>query len=129
MSGEAVSRALASPNAGTRLEAEVALALRRVGIEVTGFDRRVFDPARNRLAGQVDVETGAALIEVTTSPNGKLEQVADTLRAPLVNPDGKAVVLYAPNYGRAAGQAVMRAGVHLARTPEQLVAVLRALGD
>ena len=45
-----------------------------------------------------------------------------------MNPDIKAVVLCAPNYGARAGQAILQKAAYVARTLGQLIDLVRRLG-
>jgi hypothetical protein len=65
---------------------------------------------------------------VTVQRDGKLTQVKAFINDPLMNPTGKPVILYAPNYLRTAGKAVSDAGASVVRTPQALINLLRTKG-
>src|SRR5207248_2131553 len=67
--------------------------------DLVDFNRQV---GPNGATGEVDVETTRAIIEVTTRRTGKLKQIQKLLSHPDMNPLGKPVILFAPNYGRTA---------------------------
>lgn len=48
---------------------------------------------------------------------------------PDINPNGKPVILYAPNYRFMAGKDIVDTGGLLARTPAELIALLQSLRD
>ena len=73
------------------------------------------------------METNRAIIEVTTRRTGKLQQIQKLLSHPDMNPLGKPVILFAPNYGRTATQDITNAGALVVRTQEELLRVLAAL--
>jgi hypothetical protein len=119
-----IDEAAAAPDPDLALEGTVAQAIRE---QVTAFRTRV---GPDGSVGEVDVTTDAALIEVTTAPRGKLSQVLDYLNNREMNPDGRPVILYAPNYRtRAAQQAIRDAGAHLVQSPEDLQRLLRQLRE
>jgi hypothetical protein len=120
-----IEEALASSNPGTKLEGQVAQGLKDAGFEVESFQREV-GPGGS--VGEVDVETPNAIIETTLSPSGKLGQIDKLINNPEMNPTGKPVILYAPNYGGAATDAVVGAGASVAKNMDQLTALLSQLG-
>ena len=103
------------------LEGEIAMA---VAGDLVDFNRKV---GPNGATGEVDVETTRAIIEVTTRRTGKLKQLQKLLSHPDMNPLGKPVILFAPNYGRTATQAIINAGAIIVRTQEELLRVLATL--
>ena len=58
---------------------------------------------------------------------GKLKQIQKLLSHPDMNPLGKPVILFAPNYGRTATQDITNAGAIIVRTQEELLRVLATL--
>lgn len=116
----AIEKACASPDRAVRLEGQAAKAIRS---DVTGFQKKVIDPATGRTVGEIDVETPHALIEVTNIRGGKTGQLENYLK-PEVNLEGKSVVLYAPRYTKAGEnslEGLYEQGLaFVARTEEQL---------
>jgi hypothetical protein len=74
--------------------------------------------------GEVDVETSKAIIEVTTRRSGKSRQIRKLLANPAMNPAGKPVILFAPNYGPHATKNISDLGVVVVHTIEELLGVL-----
>jgi len=93
-------------------------------VELVDFNRKV---GPNGATGEVDVETSRAIIEVTTRRTGKLKQMQKLLSHPAMNPSGKPVILFAPNYGRSATEDIINAGAIVVRTQEELLSVLVTL--
>lgn len=120
---EAIKKALGSADKDKKLEGEVADSIRD---HVIDFDRKV---GPNGSVGQVDVETRKTIIEVTTQRKGKRGQIMKAISDPEMNPNGKPVILYAPNYQGGAGKDIEEAGGYVARTPEELKALLRRFGE
>lgn len=110
-----------SDNCGPDLEDEVAQILDENGIPYER-GRKI---GENGEGGEIDFETDEAIIEVTVSKKGKLSQVEDHMSNPEKNPNDKPVILYAPNYGGTAGKDIENAGGVVARTPEELVSILK----
>jgi len=121
----AIQKALASPDPAMQLEAKTALQLQNAGLKVVSFRRPV---GRNASIGEVDIETEKAIIEVTAARSRKLGQIQILMNNPSVNPAGKSVILYAPNYQGTAAKAVIAAGASVARTQAELVGMLKTLG-
>jgi RHS repeat-associated protein len=104
---------------GAKLEQDVEERLNKEGIPILKRDEKVFD-ALGRLKGDIDFEVPSSIIEVTVSPNGKLDQIERYL-TPLFNPTGKQVVLFAPKYGGFAQRDVERAGGIVVKTMDDLI--------
>jgi hypothetical protein len=121
----AIQAARESSNPGTQLEGQVAQHIKDAGIDVISFNKK-FGP--NAAIGEIDVETPNAIIEVTTQKARKLTQVQGLMDNPQLNPTGKPVILYAPNYLRTAGKEISDAGASVVRTPEELINLLRSKG-
>ena len=66
----------------------------------------------------------STIIEVTTSRNGKLDQIERYL-TPLFNPNGKQVVLFAPKYGGFAQRDVERVGGIVVKTLDGLINLVK----
>ncbi|MDQ2716562.1 MAG: hypothetical protein M3Z08_16780 [Chloroflexota bacterium] len=94
-----VATAVNSPDKEKQQEGIVARALIA---DVVSFQRKVYD-ANGVEIGEIDVETSTAIIEVTTTDQGKRQQVIKEQTDPLINPKGKQVILYAPNYSPSTG--------------------------
>ena len=118
----AVEAARKSDDAGDRLEGEVAQVLVNAGVRLTSFQRKI---GLNGSDGEIDVETKSTIIEATSQTAGKLPQIRLLLAGGVRNPSAKAVILYAPGYGITAGNAVLSHGAYLARTPQELLDLMR----
>ena len=116
-----IEQALRSNDPDTVLEGRVAQA---VEADLVDFNRKV-GPAG--AIGEVDVETSKAIIEVTTRRSGKARQIQKLLANPTMNPVGKPVILFAPNYGPHATRNISDLGVVVVRTIEELLGVLLQL--
>lgn len=77
--------------------------------------------------GEIDVETGGAIIEVTTMKAGKADQISRMSNDPGLNPLGKPVILYAPRYSRNAERDVVKEGGCVVRDKQELVELLEKL--
>jgi hypothetical protein len=113
-----VEQALRSNDPDTVLEGRVAQA---VAADLVDFNRKV---GPEGTIGEVDVETSKAIIEVTTRRSGKSRQIRKLLVDPAMNPAGKPVILFAPNYGPHATRNIAELGVVVVRTIEELLGVL-----
>jgi hypothetical protein len=122
--GQRIQDALASTNPGEALEGQVAQGLQDAGVSIEQFQAEV---GTNGSIGELDVVTDRAIIEVTTSPSGKLAQITKLLTNTQMNPLGKPVILYAPNYGGAAGTAITSTGAYVARSMAELLQILAGL--
>ncbi len=118
-----VNAALSSTNPGTKLEGQVA---EHLGDQVTKFQEVIRYPS-GAAAGDIDVETEKAIIEVTGKRAGKIGQLTKYLTNTLMNPDGKAVILYAPNYLGSAAQDVAALNIPVARNFDELDTILAGL--
>jgi len=114
-----------SPGPDRRLEGQTAQELRNARINVNSFQKQI---GINGSVGEIDIETDVTIIEVTNASARKGQQIDKLINDPQMNPSGKAVILYAPNYGQAAGQSVIGLGAHIARSPAELVNLVRRLG-
>ncbi|MBC6472266.1 MAG: hypothetical protein GDA48_05180 [Hormoscilla sp. GM102CHS1] len=70
--------------------------------------------------GEIDIEVAEAIIEVTNQPRKKAGQIGKLITNPNMNPTGKQVILYAPNFTVGAGEAVIRVGGVMVRTQLEL---------
>lgn len=95
-----VAEACLSSDPDVRLEGQVA---RTLISDLVSFKRKVYDASGTEI-GEIDIETSNAIIEVTSGKQGKLQQLTKELSNPLMNPEHKKIILYAPNYSPAAGQ-------------------------
>jgi hypothetical protein len=116
-----IAQALQSSDPERVLEGEVAMA---IAGDLVDFNRKV---GPHGATGEVDVETSRAIIEVTTRRTGKLKQIQKLLSHPDMNPSGKPVILFAPNYGHRATADIINAGAIVVRTQEELLRVLATL--
>jgi hypothetical protein len=119
-----VEAALASADPDVVLEGQAAQIAQEAGQQIVRFQAPI---GENGAIGEIDVETERAIIETTNSPSGKLSQIQKEMTNTAMNPGGKPVVLYAPNYTVTAGRAITDAGAYLARTPEELTDILSGL--
>ncbi|HZO70857.1 MAG TPA: hypothetical protein VFB60_01565 [Ktedonobacteraceae bacterium] len=120
-----VVAALNAPSAQTQLEGQVA---RAVIADLVSFQRIIHDPVTGEVVGEIDVETSTAIIEVTTTPSGKLEQLLREQNNPLINPEGKNVILYGPDYSHLADLQFAEHDIPIARNMQELFEELRLLG-
>ena len=121
----AIQAALKSSIPGDVLEGQVANVIKQEGIEIQGFNKAI---GSNASIGEIDVETSKAIIEVTTQSTGKLGQIQKIITNAEMNPSGKPVILYAPNYGGTAGRAITDAGAYIVRNEQELIQLLQNLG-
>jgi hypothetical protein len=128
---EAIRNALISTNEGTQFEGETAQLIKDAGIDVIAFQKKFWrDPPTDGIFSEIDVETPQALIEATISRSRKLTKIKDLITDNLLNPTGKPVILYAKSkYNWRATQDVIQAGGLVARTPDELINLLRTLGS
>ena len=116
-----IEQALRSNDPDTVLEGRVAKA---VEADLVDFNRKV---GPEGAIGEVDVETSKAIIEVTARRSGKSRQMRKLLANPAINPAGKPVILFAPNYGPHATRNIFDLGVVVVHTIEELLEVLAQL--
>ena len=116
-----IEQALRSHDPDTVLEGRVAKA---VEADLVDFNRKV---GPEGAIGEVDVETSKAIIEITTRRSGKSRQIRKLLADPTMNPVGKPVILFAPNYGPRATRNISDLGVVVVCTVEELLGVLLQL--
>lgn len=110
---------------GDALEDEVEKALTDAGVAIEKRAQDVIDPLTNRVLTDIDIEVEKAIIEVTSKRSGKLGQIEERVTNALINPNGKMVVLYAPNYLGVAGRAVEDAGGVVVRDLPSLIALVK----
>jgi len=118
---ERIEQALQSGDPDKVLEGKVDKAIED---DVIDFNRQV---GPNGATGEVDVETRKAIIEVTTRRTGKAKQINKLLSNPDMNPLGKPVILFAPNYGHTATKTIADAGAVVVRTVAELLEILSKL--
>jgi hypothetical protein len=119
-----VAAAVNSPSEDIQLEGEVA---RPLISDLVSFQRKIIDPTTGQVIGEIDVETSKAIIEVTTDKNDKLQQIIKEQNDKLINPQGKQVILYAPDYSSAADQQFAKYGIPIIRMFKGLFGYLRRL--
>lgn len=121
---KAIDDNLKSGDPAQRLEGQAADAVRDHVVDVNRVVRR----ADGSVAGEIDVETKKSIIEVTMKKSGKVQQVQN-YQTKLFNPQGKAVIIYAPNYGKFATRSAEAAGAHVVHSRAELQALLKRLGE
>jgi len=119
-----IQKNLRSPEKGLRLEGEIGKLIADERFSVLSAGRQV---GLNGSTGEIDLETDEAIIECYSASNGKLAQIKKLVRDAAMNPSGKPVVLYAPSYGGMAARDIVAAGARVAKTPDELVAILKSL--
>lgn len=115
-----------SPDERVSLPAKTARALRSV---VRNFEKQ-YGP--NGTKGEIDIETGKAIIEVAagTRARGKVAQHGRNANNPVTNPHGKPIIIYAPNMKRGAVQNLRnKTGAKVIDNLDDLKAALRELGE
>jgi len=118
-----VAAACTSPDPDVQLEGQVGRALIA---DLVSFQRKVFN-AEGVEIGEIDVETSNAIIEVTNTPRDKLKQLLKDQNEPLMNPNHKKVILYAPGYSHAADRQFASYGFPIIRSLKDLFNYLRSL--
>jgi Domain of unknown function (DUF4157)/Bacterial SH3 domain len=116
-----IAAALASADPAVRLEGKVAEAL---GGSVVSFQKKFV--IEGVTIGEIDVETTKAIIEVTggRSP-GKLKQITRQISNRIINPEGKAVIVYGPELGIHAAKSLENAGAKVVRTLDEIQKLAR----
>ncbi|MBC6420773.1 MAG: hypothetical protein GDA43_23645 [Hormoscilla sp. SP5CHS1] len=121
---EAIENATASPDSDKQLEATVARYVQQEGFTVIKFNTLFYSINPNtggqNYIGEIDIEVAEAIIEVTNQPRKKAGQIGKLITNPNMNPTGKQVILYAPNFIVGAGEAVIRVGGVMVRTQLEL---------
>ncbi|HEU5378532.1 MAG TPA: hypothetical protein VFV38_24180 [Ktedonobacteraceae bacterium] len=99
------------------------MTVRAQGGNVVRFDQNI-DGGPNGRYGQVDVETENTIFEVKSGKNWQgakyNDQIAE-LQGPNINPQGKAVVIYAPNFKPSAVAAAQATGAIVITSQEELI--------
>lgn len=114
-----INKALKSQKAGTKLEGEVAQAL---GNRVTDFQKKIV--TSEGLLGEIDVETADYIIEVTSGRSSKTASEFGKYFGTQMNPDGKGVILFAPNLNETKVESIEEAGVVIIRSIKELLEYL-----
>ncbi len=122
----AINNTLSSDNQQRVLEGVVATAIIQAGFNLVSFNKAV---GVNGEIGEIDVETEKAIIEVTTQTSRKLKQIQKLISNLELNPDGKPVILYAPNYKLTPSQDIINAGSYVVRDQKELLELLFRLGE
>jgi hypothetical protein len=129
---DAVSASLASSSKADQAEGEAG-AIAQIFSELTGFN--VPYGPRGTL-GENDIETPFANIEVKSGGvQNAIPKLIKQFNNPITNPDGKAFVVYGPNWDEGQDMQVYEAlgsldtgqAVYVARNPTQLIEVLEYL--
>jgi len=119
-----VAAAVNSSDDQRRLEGQVARVLIS---HLFAFNREITDLATEVEVGEIDVETYNVVVEVTARKNEKLDQMLNEKNNRLINPKGKQVILYAPDYSHAADQQFAKHGIPIMRSLKDLFDYLRRL--
>lgn len=119
-----IRRDLAKGPDTLRFQAETAQEVRVRGEAVVAYGEKVYDKG-GKLLGEIDFETKGAIVEVTTKDGQKLGQAVKYATDPRFNPEGKDVIAYAPSYTKGAERALAPFGIKVARSMDQLMAMLR----
>jgi hypothetical protein len=119
-----VEQALSSTDVTKVLEGTVAQIVQGGAFDVASFGKK-FGP--NGSIGEIDVEVSKAIIEVSVAQSDKLSQITKLLSNNTMNPTGKLVILYAPNYLNTAANDITSAGAYVVRTPQELTSLLSQL--
>jgi hypothetical protein len=122
----AINNTLSSDNQQRVLEGIVATAIIQAGFNLVSFNKAV---GVNGEIGEIDVETEKAIIEVTTQTSRKLKQIQKLISNLELNPGGKPVILYAPNYKFTPSQDIINAGSYVVRDQKELLELLFRLGE
>jgi len=95
------------------------------------FNRQIFGTNAGKNA-ETDMETASAIILSATGKGNKVKEASNAIQDSVINPLGKVVIVYAEEYGdgkSGAIKALTDTGAILTKSPQQLVTVLRMLGD
>ncbi|MEN9918318.1 MAG: hypothetical protein RL662_754 [Bacteroidota bacterium] len=108
-------------NDGGKLEEDIKEALDEAKILNTAGEKF----GANGSIGEIDFQTPDYIIEATVKNKGKLKQINKLLTDSIMNPDGKPVILIAPNYtNSSAVKAIEDAGATVVHTIEDLISIL-----
>lgn len=99
------------------LENDVEDALKREGIVYKRGEKF----GDNGSIGEIDFQVNSAIIEVTESKKGKLSQIKKLISNKTMNPNGKRVILYAPNYNNTASKDIENAGAEVIKNMDALI--------
>lgn len=113
-----IKAALASGVPGKILEGRLARALIAFGEELVSFQREIFENGAR--IGEIDVETENLIIDATVETDGKTKQISRYVKDPRLNPKGKQVILFAPDFKSGAAQSVQALGVKVFRNLTEL---------
>jgi hypothetical protein len=122
---QAITDALNSGNSQKVLEGIVADTIVQAGFNLVSFKKAVGFKGE---IGEIDVKTDKAIIEVTTQTSRKLKQIQKLISNVDLNPFGKPVILYAPNYKLTPAQDIINADAYVVRTQDELLELLSRLG-
>jgi Flp pilus assembly pilin Flp len=122
-----IQDAAQSTNKGTRLEAEAAQAVRPA---LRQFQREYKDAA-GRTIGEADIETNKAFVEVAGGEKmDKGAQISRYVNDRTINPTGKPVIVFAPQWSAKQAQLAESAGaVAVVRNTAELKNLLRSMGE
>jgi hypothetical protein len=117
-----VTSATLSPDIETSLKGQVG---RELIDDIIAFRHKVLDPMTDLEVGEIDVETSACIIEVTNQSEGLHEKLLRLKIDPLLNPEQKKIVLYAPNYSQQAAREVVEESIPVIQSLERLSAYVK----
>ena len=99
-----------------------------MGIDLVSYSRELprNDGSNTNLA-EIDIETRDTIIEVLNGRTGsnKLSQIRERINNCEINPDGKVVILYAPNVSPFLARGVEREGALVIRNIQDLIQLLQ----
>lgn len=111
-----IRKARASSSAGTKLEGEVA---EWIGIDrVVRFQEKIYSAAG--MIGEIDVETKKYLVEVTMGKSSKSANEFKKYFVGPMNPEGKKVILFAPDLADFKVREIEQSGVIVIRDKDEL---------
>lgn len=119
-----IRRMLQVGSEGDKFEANTAQSLLARGFQILKYRWEYILSTGAR--GEIDIETPEAMIEVTIGAEGKQSQALG-YKDPSVNPSGKPVIVYAPNYSAGAARQLANNGISVARDLDALANMLHAL--
>ncbi|RKZ83010.1 MAG: hypothetical protein DRR16_18340, partial [Candidatus Parabeggiatoa sp. nov. 3] len=113
--------------ADAKMEGKIAQALRPHLVAFQKGVPRLDGTPGNR--AEIDIETPNFIVEVTTSKGGKVKQIKDRLSSPEANPQGKPIIVLAPNMKRHAIQSSLDAGaIAVVQTEQELLDFMKKNG-
>src|SRR5579863_7885083 len=108
-----------STDPGVHTEGEMALITRMEGYDVVNLNQKINGPEGT--VGEIDAETQGAILEAKSGDSWSsknTEQIQKLLNNPQLNPSGKPVIIYAPNFSDANVARAEAAGAIVARNED-----------